>query len=270
MPVFWNRSDVGNDLSVMTPGISYSIWSSNAGTSGIATWSEPVILWSTSCSGSETMICGTVDSMSKDLISEDGIVRDASGCEMVGQSLQDLEQVVKVFVSVLNDNLEWSKQFGGNQVSLLFTSEMLDWHLDSSWFIGSVACWNSMVSEWDTTEEELSPIKFEASVDVRLNLLIVPGDDWPNSQILKISLGGLSSHLVKEIGLFPVLVHEHYGLGGTFLARVSVCIVVTLPGDVINIALSLWHVWTQDLPIVATILKPNSSIELLHEVLADL
>lgn len=137
---------------------------------------------------------------------------------MMWQLLQDFEEVIKVFVSIFDNDLEWAEQFGGDQVSLLFTSEVLNWHLDSSGLVRSIALWNSMVSEWDTTEEEFSTIKFETGVNMSLNLLIVPSNNWPNSQILKLSLGSLSRHLFKEICLSPVFVHEHYGLGGAFLA----------------------------------------------------
>lgn len=189
---------------------------------------------------------------------------------MMRQLLQDFEQVFKVFVSVFNDDLEWTEQFGGDQVSLLFTSKMLNWHLDSSGLVRTIACWNSMVSEWDTTEEEFSTIKFETSVNMSLDLLVVPGNNWPDSQILKLSLCGLSSHLFKDICLSPVFVIKHYGLGGAFLTSVSICIMIALPGDVINITLSLWYVWTQNLPVVASIFKSDSSVEFFHEVFADL
>ena len=71
---------------------------------------------------------------------------------MVGQLLQDLEQVFKVLVSVLHNDLEWTKQFGGDQVPLLLTAEVLNWHLDCSGFIRPIAFWNGVVPEWDTTE----------------------------------------------------------------------------------------------------------------------
>jgi hypothetical protein len=74
-----------------------------------------------------------------------------------------------------------------------------------------------MVSEWDTTEEEFSTIKFETSVNMFLDLLVVPSNNWPDGQIIKLSLGCLSGHLFKEISLSPVPVSKHYGLGGAFL-----------------------------------------------------
>lgn len=188
---------------------------------------------------------------------------------MVWQLLQDFEQVFKVLVSILNNDLEWTKQFGGDQVPLLLTSEVLNRHLDCSGFIRSIAFWNSVVSEWDTTEEEFCTIKFEDGVNMSLDLLVIPGDNWTNSQILKLSLGGLSCHLLEEIGLFPVFVHKHYGLGGALLARVAICIMIALPGDVINIGLRLWHIWTQNLPVIAAIFKPDFSIEFFHEMFAD-
>lgn len=55
------------------------------------------------------------------------------------QLVQDFEHVIKVFGSVFNNDLEWTEQFGGDQISLLFSSEMLNWHLDSSGLVRTIA-----------------------------------------------------------------------------------------------------------------------------------
>ena len=69
------------------------------------------------------------------------------------QVLECLHQKVNVFVSVFNNNLEWAKKLSGNKISLLNTSEMLQWNLNSSWLKSTVLWWNLMVSKWHSSEQ---------------------------------------------------------------------------------------------------------------------
>jgi len=59
-----------------------------------------------------------------------------------------------------------------------------------------------------TSVHELSTIKFKTCVNVCLDVLVLPGNNWTNGSILQVSLGRLLSHLIVEIGLSPVLVNE--------------------------------------------------------------
>lgn len=117
--------------------------------------------------------------------------------------------------------------------------------------------------------EELSAIKFKECVNVCLYLLIVPGDDGAEREVLQASLGRLSSHLRIQICLLPVLVHEENGLSRALLSRMAVGIMVTLPGHVVDLCLRPWHIWAEYLPVVATILELNLSVEGFGKVLTD-
>jgi len=65
-------------------------------------------------------------------------------------------------------------------------------------------------------------------------------------------------------------VHEHDGLGRALLAGVTKSIVIRLPSHIVNLVLSLGHVWSKNLPVVASILESNFAIKLLNQVLSNL
>ena len=85
---------------------------------------------------------------------------------------------------------------------------MLKRYFDCCWLVGSIDCWNGMILERHTSKKKFSTIEFKDSINVSLYSLVVPSDDWSNTQFLEISLSRLSSHLIQYIGLSPVSVDK--------------------------------------------------------------
>jgi hypothetical protein len=56
------------------------------------------------------------------------VVRYASGRQVVRNVLQDLQEMVDILVAILNNDLEWTEKLPGDKFSLLFTTEVLNWH----------------------------------------------------------------------------------------------------------------------------------------------
>mmetsp|Transcript_19914 Transcript_19914/g.48893 ORF Transcript_19914/g.48893 Transcript_19914/m.48893 type:complete len:216 (-) Transcript_19914:602-1249(-) len=65
------------------------------------------------------------------------------------------------------------------------------------------------------------------------------------SQIGKRSCFCIFLHLRQQIGTLPVFMDETNRLSGTFLANCSVCILITLPSNIVNMC----DVWTNNLPV---------------------
>ena len=108
---------------------------------------------------------------------------------MVRKSFQNFKKIIDISVSVLNNNLKWAEQLSCDKSSLLCTSEMLQRNLDCSRLIRSVNRWDRVISQWGSSEEKLSTVKLKDSVNVALDLLVVPRDDWAEREIGEASLG---------------------------------------------------------------------------------
>ena len=87
---------------------------------------------------------------------------------------------------------------------------MFERHKDSGWLESAIYLWDSVSLQWGTTEENLGSIEFKDGIQVCLNLLIIPGEHWPNSQVFERSLGSLGLDLFKQVGSSPVAVHEDH------------------------------------------------------------
>ena len=66
---------------------------------------------------------------------------------MVGNRLENFKDVINLGVSVLGHNLEGSEKLSGQQLSLLFSSEVLEGNKDGGGFEGAVTFWNLVVFE---------------------------------------------------------------------------------------------------------------------------
>lgn len=102
-----------------------------------------------------------------------------------------------------------------------------------------------------------------------LDLFIVPGENWANGEVIEATLGGLRGHLIEKISFSPVLVHKHNRLGRAFLTRVSVGILIALPGNVINLFLVFGCVGTKDFPIISTVFKLDFTVQHFSEMLTN-
>lgn len=229
-----------------------------------------MVLGSTGSTGSESSILGSVDGVSENLIGEDGVVGDDGSSQMVRDPLKNVEDLLLIAVTPFSDDLEGSEQFGKKEFSLPVTSEVFERHEDSGGFESSVLLRDGVVLEGNTSPEDFGAIKLKDGVHMILNFLGRPGEDGPDSKVLERSLGGLSLHLLEEIGLPPVAVHKHDRLGGTLLSRVTIGILIALPGNIVDLFLRLGRVRSEDFPIVTSIFKSNFAVKGFHEVLTDL
>lgn len=84
--------------------------SADSGSSGVATWAEPMVLRSTSRASPQSLVGSSVDSLSEDFVSEDGVVRDNSSGQVVRNRLADVQDLVELRISVLSHDLEWSEK----------------------------------------------------------------------------------------------------------------------------------------------------------------
>ncbi len=129
---------------------------------------------------------------------------------MMRHSFENVLDIVNLILPVLCDNLEWSEQFGCQQFELLVRAEVLKRHEDSSRLIRTINLGNVMLfGQGFSSEQNFGSLKFKDSVDMGLNLFVVPRKDRPDREVLQVSLGCLRLDKLKEVGLCPVLVHEH-------------------------------------------------------------
>lgn len=107
---------------------------------------------------------------------------------MVRARLHNIQHLVNILVSIFSHNSEGSKQLSSQKLSLLFTSEVSQWHEDSSWLPRSINFWNFVVLERFAAPKDFGAVELKNSINVRLDLRIVPGKDWADSEILKVTL----------------------------------------------------------------------------------
>jgi hypothetical protein len=119
-----------------------SVVCANACASRVSRGTKPVVLRCTSRASSPASVGSPIDGLAKNLVSKNGIVRDDGGGQVVRSLFTDFEHLVKLVAAVLSDNLEWSKKFSRQQLSLPLPSEVLERYEDSSWFPRSVAIGN--------------------------------------------------------------------------------------------------------------------------------
>jgi len=167
-----------------------------------------MVLRSTSGSTSETSVLGAVHSVTQDVVSEDWVVGDAGGSQVMWAGLHNTQNFLNFSVTVLSHESEWSEKFSGQKLSSLLCHEVLERHIDGSWLIRSVAWWDRVVLKRNTTPKKFGTVELKAGVNVCLDSCVVPGENWTDGQVVQITLGSLSLPLVQHISLFPILVHE--------------------------------------------------------------
>ena len=112
-----------------------------------------------------------------------------------------------------------------------------------------------MVLKRRASPKEFGTFKFENCVKMLLNSFVIPGKNWTNSEVLKVTLGCLVLHGLEDIGLRPVFVHEKNRLRAALLTRVSIGILITLPSNVVNLILLLGDIRAHNLPVITTIFE---------------
>lgn len=172
-----------------------------------------MVLGSTGGARSPALVGSSVDSLSEDLIGEDGVVRDNSGGQVVRDALADIKNLLKLSVAIFSNNLERSEELGSQQGSLLGRLEVLERNKDASGLPSSIAFGNGVVLEGSATEENFSAIELKDGIHVLLDLIVIPGEDRSDSQVLKVAAFSLGLHFVEKTSLSPVSVHEHDRLG---------------------------------------------------------
>ena len=130
------------------------------------------------------MIGGSIHSLAEDSLREVNIVGDAGRCQVVRCALKDIQYRINLSIGILGHHLEWSKQLSCQQLSLCLGTEMLEWHKDSSGLVSSILLWNGVTLQWCTSKENLSAIKLQNSIQVSLDLLIVPCEYRSNCQVI--------------------------------------------------------------------------------------
>ena len=61
--------------------------------------------------------------------------------------------------------------------------------------------------------------------------------------------------------VFALIVPKKWDWG---TGRMGIGPLITLPGDVIDLTLILWNIWTKDFPVITSILKSDLSVEFLN------
>ena len=269
-PVLNNGADISDDLAMVRPSELDGVVGADTSATRITTWAEPMVLGCASCACAHALVRSSVDSFSEDLIREDGVVRDNSSGQVMRRALTNIKNGINLGIGVLSHNLERSEKLSREQLALLLRLEVLERHEDASGLPCTVLLRDGVLLERSTTEDDLGALELKDGIKVSLNLIVVPRQDGSNREVVKAALSGLVLHLLKEASLSPVAVHEHHRLGGALLPSVCVSILIASVRHKVDIFLSARHIRSQDLPVVATVLKSNLAFENLDQVLANL
>lgn len=129
---------------------------------------------------------------------------------MIGEIVNHTDHEVDVLVTVRGDNLEGSEKLLGANVPVSLLSDLLDWDIDGGWFVRSVAFGDAvLLGKWLSSEKEFGAWYLENGINMSLDLLVAPGEDWSDGQVLEVSCGSSLLHHVKDSSLNPVVVSEY-------------------------------------------------------------
>ena len=131
----------------------------DASTTGVAARAKPMILRCTGGACTPSVVGSSVHSATKDMVGEDGIVRDYSGCEVMRDALTDFENSVDLRITILGYDLERSEQFSREKLSLPLSTEVLQWHVNGGRLPGSVAIRDRVALERGSTEKNFSAVE---------------------------------------------------------------------------------------------------------------
>ena len=85
------------------------------------------------------------------------------------------------------------------------------------------------------SKQKLGTRDLQAGIDVVLNLLVIPSEDWDIGVVLERSSRSKLLDLLEEVRLQPVVVGKDDTLGRAFLARAGEGVLVRLPSDVVDV-----------------------------------
>lgn len=119
---------------MVRPGVLDCIGSSNAGASGISRGAKPMILGGSRCARPHSMVGSPVDRFAKDTLSEEYVIGDDSGGQVMWEGLEDFQNGIDLRVAIFAHNLEGSEKFSCQQLSLLSTSEVFKGHENGGGF----------------------------------------------------------------------------------------------------------------------------------------
>ena len=127
----------------------------------------------------------------------------------MGHAFADVENGLQLRVGVLGHDLERSEQLSGQQLELPRRLEVLDGHEDGRGHPRAVAARDGVVLQRGASKQNLGTVQLEHGIQVSLDLLVVPGEDWANGEVFVGAFGRLLSDFFEQTSLAPVAVHEH-------------------------------------------------------------
>src|SRR5690606_41590562 len=96
---------------------------------------------------------GAVDRRSEYAVLELDVCADDRSGKVLRHPLQRLQHQRQVYVAVLHDHLERSKQLRCHQLEVL-AAEGVKWYLHGRWFYRAIALWDGMIFQGIAAEEE--------------------------------------------------------------------------------------------------------------------
>ena len=73
---------------------------------------------------------------------------------------------------------------------------MFNRHIYRRWLKCAITGGDLMIFQRMSTEENFGTFKLENSIEVSLDSLVVPGENWANSEVLEAATASLLSHLL--------------------------------------------------------------------------
>ena len=158
-PIFVDRTNVGDDFPVVRPRHLDGIVGADTSATRIARRAEPVVLRGTRSASAPSIVGSSIDGVTKDVVGEDGVVRDDSSCQVVRNALTDVKNGLDLTVAILRNNLERSEQLSCQKLSLLLTTEVLQRDINCSWLPCAIFLWDRVVLQRSASEKDLSAVE---------------------------------------------------------------------------------------------------------------
>jgi len=184
-PTRRNCPPVRDDLTVTGPRRNDRLRRTDARRTRITRGSEPVVLRRTRSAGPHPHVGGAVEGRTEHLVVERIIVAHHRSSEVMRHALHDVEHHVQGGVVVLHHDLERPEQLSRQQLEVLHESR--EGHLDRRRLESTVFRWNRMTRERDTAEQQLGAVDLHDLGDVGTDLLVGPGHDRSDGEVLQLS-----------------------------------------------------------------------------------
>lgn len=266
VPVARHVCVVRDHLAVGGPGGDDPLAGAYAGTTRITGRTEVVPLRCTGGAGTEPSVGGAVDRPREDVGDEGGVVADNGRRQVMVHALQDDLEHGHILLAVDHDDLEGPEQLRGQELEV--GQEMTERDLDSRGFEGPVLLGDVVVLERLAAAHETRARDREDLADVRLDLLVVPGEDRTDGEVLQAAPLGQEGELRQKTLSDPVLVDKQDALGRALLPAPSVGILVALPRHVAHQGLGVARmkgVGTKDLPVEPGVLDLDTPTHSLRD-----